>query len=258
MAIYCLQHNSFDPKRTISLYEGENVIGRGSACRILYPFCSFPWKDLNNTSLQCSRKQAVITTQPPHKSSSLISEIMQDRQVIGTYACLFSCHTILLLSSPPLFYLVLLIDQCRITATGIAPVFIRTPKVDTLFRRLSRNEQSPLYRCTEICLYTDAKEGVQVYTLRPVKAPTISTLTSETPSSKRTKPLPSSKPPSHKGEWKKEMQCSQSKQACYHHCHQQQHNDHNKNDHLSSLLSKEEYIVHFILIHTWMTSFDYF
>lgn len=178
------------------------------------------------------------------------------------YFHLVSSHFI---SPPFLFYLVLLIDQCRITATGIAPVFIRTTKVDTSFRRLSRNEQSPLYRCTEICLYTDTKEGVQVYTLRPVKAPTIPALTSETPSSKRTKPLPSSKSPSHKGEWKKEMQYSQSKQPSYHHHHhcrqqqqQQQHNDRNKHDCLSGMLSKEEYILHFILIHIWMTSFDYF
>ena len=57
--------------------------------------------------------------------------------------------------------------------------------MDSSFRRLSRGEQCPLYRNTEICLYADLKEGVQIYTLRPVKTPTISSISSANPSSKR-------------------------------------------------------------------------
>jgi len=38
MSLFCLQHSSHNPKRSIPLLPGENVIGRGLQCAIRYPF----------------------------------------------------------------------------------------------------------------------------------------------------------------------------------------------------------------------------
>lgn len=53
-------------------------------------------------------------------------------------------------------------------STGATPLFIRTPKTDSQFRCLKHGEQCPLYRGTEICLFRDHKEGLQIYTIRSV------------------------------------------------------------------------------------------
>ena len=84
--------------------------------------------------------------------------------------------------------------------------------MDSSFRRLSRGEQCPLYRNTEICLYTDLKEGVQIYTLRAVKTQAISSISSANPSSKRSGVYPSEQEAIVEKEWMRDRK--EKEQAC--------------------------------------------
>ena len=72
MSLFCLQHSSHNPKRSISLLPGENVIGRGLQCAIRYPFLLKLFSFIV-TSKQCSRRQIIIRLEKG--SLSLNSEI---------------------------------------------------------------------------------------------------------------------------------------------------------------------------------------
>lgn len=82
--MYTLYPNNKDYRRSIRLNDGENVIGRGMGCRISYPSSGSTTRFLHQRSLQCSRKQAVITIESRvRKGDSILGRVMKDQEVIG-------------------------------------------------------------------------------------------------------------------------------------------------------------------------------
>lgn len=135
MERFCLFPSDRNSKKIIVLKAGENIIGRGFACRIQYPFSITEFDFHNNRSLQCSRKQAIVFINPSSKKVSMITTIMKEKRIIGTYT-----HFL---------YIIL----CRVTAMGATPLFIKSPAIDKDFRILKKGEQSPLYIGSHLCLY---------------------------------------------------------------------------------------------------------
>lgn len=84
MERFCLFPSDRNTKKIIVLKAGENIIGRGFACRIQYPFNTTEFGFHNNRSLQCSRKQAIVFINPSSKRVSMITALMKERSIIGT------------------------------------------------------------------------------------------------------------------------------------------------------------------------------